>query len=543
MATTERNVDPAVATVGAGVDPDAETRQVEVVQPTEQLRAVTSDPAERPAPDAPGGAGAVWQGWIDSARRAVRGIRGRVVVSYVVLVAAALALSLLVVRQVLLVRLDRQIEESLAQEVSELRRTVESADPSTGQPIGTDAGVVFDTFLARNVPSSGEVIITLLDGAPYLSTRGGPRDLTRDAELVRRWSTATEPIRLDVGEGVDEARTLAVPLLDQDGAPRGVFVVAVFPDELRSEVDQAVRVFAGVGLVVTAIAAAVATALAGRVLRPVTELTETAARVGDNDLTVRFDGQGDDELARLGAAFNSMLDRLEAGFDAQREVLDDVAHELRTPITIVRGHLELLEHDPAERDATVELCLDELDRMGRYVNELLLVASASRPDFLRRGPIDVGEFAEGLFARVRALADRDWLLVGAPPPGTCVIDGDADRLTQAIVNLASNAVQHTADGDLIVLEVQLRRDHVALSVRDRGPGVPPELAEQLFTRFSRGAGSRSTRPEGTGLGLAIVAAVAHAHGGDVTLDAPDGGGARFTITVPLVEDAPAGERS
>jgi signal transduction histidine kinase len=467
--------------------------------------------------------------------RGLRGIRGRVVLGYVLLVAGALVLTMLVVRQVLIVRTDRQIEESLVQEVEELRILADGTDPSTGEPFGTDAAAIFDTFLSRNVTADGEVLLTIVDGEPYKETLGAPVDLAQDAELVRRWSTLEAPLRLDVGSGEDEARTLAVPLLDAGGTTAGVFIVIYFPAGSLAEVGQAVRVIGLVGLAVLIVAAIVALALARRVLQPVSDLTDTARRISDNDLTARFDGSGDDELAVLGVAFNDMLDRLQSGFSAQRDVLDDVAHELRTPITIVRGHLELLDDDPADRAATVELCLDELDRMGRYVDELLLVASARRPDFLSVGPVDVGELAEGLLARSSALADRDWQLVEAPRPGEVFVEGDTGRLTQAVLNLAANAAQHTEPGATIELSVQHRGPDVQFSVRDHGPGIAPDVREQMFSRFSRAAGSRSTRPEGTGLGLAIVAAIAEAHGGSVAADDPPGGGARVTVTVPAID--------
>lgn len=489
-----------------------------------------------PVPDVAGAATRLRSG----VTTGLKGIRGRVVLSYVLLVAGALVVTLVVVRQVLVLQADRGIESSLEQEVEELRRLAVGVDPETGEDFGADAAAIFDTFLARNVPSEGEVFLTIVDGVPYLETRG-PADLAEDNASVARWSALEEPLRMDVGSGHTSARTLAVPLLDEQGVTAGVFVVAIFPQGELAEVDRAVRVVAGVGLLVLAAAALVALGLARRVLRPVEELTETSRRISDNDLTARFDVDGDDELARLGSAFNDMLDRLERGFADQREVLDDVAHELRTPITIVRGHLELLDDDAAARAETVALCLDELDRMGRYVNELLLVASASRPDFLSPAPVDVGEFGEGLLQRLEPLGDRDWVLSECPRPGSVFIEADEQRLTQVVVNLAANAVQHTEDGSRIELAVVADRDagDVRVSVRDHGPGVAPDVREHLFGRFSRGSGSRTDRPEGTGLGLAIVSAIATAHGGRVLLEDPPGGGARFVVLLPLpVDDDP-----
>lgn len=171
--------------------------------------------------------------------------------------------------------------------------------------------------------------------------------------------------------------------------------------------------------------------------------------------------------------------------------------------------------------------------MSRYVGDLLVVAKAEQPEFLRPGLVDVGELVEGMFARVQAIAPRSWLLERAPAPGTIWTVADADRLTQAIVNLATNAVQHTSIGDRIGLGALAGAGQVRLWVRDSGPGVEPSVRARLFSRFSRGSGSRNRRPDGTGLGLAIVAAIAKAHGGRVDVYSPPGEGATFALTIPI----------
>ena len=134
-----------------------------------------------------------------------------------------------------------------------------------------------------------------------------------------------------------------------------------------------------VGMIVLLIGTAVAYLAAGRLLHPLRELTDTARDLESSDLTRRIEVRGNDELAELGRTFNGMLDRLEFAFSSQRELIRDVSHELRTPITIVRGHLELMGDDPAERSETLELVMDELDRMARLVNDLLTLARAERP--------------------------------------------------------------------------------------------------------------------------------------------------------------------
>jgi signal transduction histidine kinase len=227
-----------------------------------------------------------------------------------------------------------------------------------------------------------------------------------------------------------------------------------------------------------------------------------------------------------------MVERLERGFVAQRQFLDDVAHELRTPITIARGHLEVLGDDPDERAEAIAVVTDELDRMSRYVSDLLLLAKAEQPDFLVTEPIDLGELTLDVRQRVAAIGPRRWVLDAAPAVGEVQITADRGRLVQAAVNLATNAVQHTQDGGEIGIGSEFVAGSVHLWVRDTGPGVEPSIAATLFDRHSRSAASRDRRPEGTGLGLSIVDAIARAHGGRVGVDHTVRTGAKFVITLP-----------
>jgi signal transduction histidine kinase len=222
-----------------------------------------------------------------------------------------------------------------------------------------------------------------------------------------------------------------------------------------------------------------------------------------------------------------MLDRLETSFATQRRFLDDAGHELRTPITIARGHLELLGDDPAEKAETVALVLDELDRMGRMVNDLLLLAKVEEPSFLERELVDVDVLTEELHAKTAALGDRTWVLESRAEG---VVLADRQRLTQAVVQLAHNAVQHTSVGDEIALGSSLEHGELRLWVRDSGPGVAPDQQDRIFERFARARGNRHR--DGAGLGLSIVRAIAEAHGGRVVLHSRPGAGALFTLVVP-----------
>jgi signal transduction histidine kinase len=194
----------------------------------------------------------------------------------------------------------------------------------------------------------------------------------------------------------------------------------------------------------------------------------------------------------------------------------------------VRGHLEFLDEDPAEREETIALVTDELDRMARFVEDLLLLARAEQGDFLHLGPLDLDVLTPELYAKAHALAERDWRLAGS---GTGHLAADRQRVTQAVMQLAQNAVQHTQPGDRIALGSSLRNGNARLWVADSGPGVPAAERERIFDRFHRsGAGRR--RSDGAGLGLSIVRAIAEAHGGRVELDSREGHGATFTLIVP-----------
>ncbi len=458
-------------------------------------------------------------------RRLVSGARTRVLLAFVILLALSTLASTLALRQILLARASERVDQALVQEVEEFRKLVaDGRNPLTGERFGSDVESLFDVFLDRNVPSENEAIFTFVDGRPYDESAGLQSERLLDRVMELGANTRTERGEVETAEG--EVRYLAVPV-EVANRRRGEFVVAANLGEERSQVQEAVQVAAGVSLAVLLIASALAWVIAGRVLAPLRTLRTTAQAITETDLTQRLDVQGDDEIAELGRTFNAMLDRLEAAFASQRALVSDAGHELRTPITIVRGHLELLGDDPAERDETIALVTDELDRMARFVDDLLLLAKAEQADFLRPGPLDLDVLTDELYAKAQALADRDWRLAGS---GTGRLTADRQRLTQAMVQLAQNAVQHTEPGDRIALGSALRGDTARLWVADSGPGVPADEQDAIFDRFHRGSDRR--RSDGAGLGLAIVRAIADAHGGRVELDSRAGHGATFTLIIP-----------
>jgi signal transduction histidine kinase len=265
------------------------------------------------------------------------------------------------------------------------------------------------------------------------------------------------------------------------------------------------------------------------VLRPLSTLADTAQTISATDLTRRIPVRGDDEASRIANAFNEMLERIERANAAQRRFLDDASHELRSPMTVIRGHVQLLElePDPDERDAIVKIITEEIDRMNRIVEDLLLLARSERPGFLSLEPVDIAELTEDVHRRASVLCARTWLLDQQAP---VVIRADRQRLTQALVQYAQNVCEHTPAGVTVRIGSHVQGGSVVLWVEDDGPGVASEQAPHVFERFVKGP----HRPEGSGLGLSIVAAIAEAHGGRARLGRPGGRGARFEIVLPLV---------
>jgi two-component system, OmpR family, sensor kinase len=460
-------------------------------------------------------------------RHALASVRVRILASYLILLLFSTVVSIVVLREVLLARAGERVDDALVQEVEEFRRLAEDGrNPRTGDPFGNDLRAIFDVFLDRNVPAQREAFYTYVDGDLHLPAFGPGLRRQRITEIdelalargVRRGEA-------ELGDG-ERIRYLVAPV-QTDGQSRGVFAVAIDLGAEIDEVNDALRIAAGVSVGVLILASMLAWVVAGRVLAPLRVLRDTTRSIGESDLTRRIPAEGSDELADLARTFNEMLDRLEQAFGSQKAFISDAGHELRTPITIIRGHLELMGDDPLERRETLELVNDELERMSRLVNDLLLLAKASRPDFLEPQIVDLEDLTRDLFTKASALARRDWRLA-AVAKGRIV--ADRQRLTQALMNLSQNAVAHTHEGDAVELGSRLHADGVRLWVRDTGPGVPADEQARIFERFVRLNDDRRT--EGAGLGLAITRAIAEAHGGCVEVESELGAGARFTVIIP-----------
>jgi two-component system, OmpR family, sensor kinase len=217
----------------------------------------------------------------------------------------------------------------------------------------------------------------------------------------------------------------------------------------------------------------------------------------------------------------------------QEGFVQDASHKLRDLITICRGHLELVGDDPEEGRQMIALVMDELDRMGRMVDAIQVLAEARQPDFLRPDWIDLDVFTHEVTAKASELAPRRWMLDHAAEGS---VMADRYRITEAVMNLARNAVQHTLESDAIAIGSSLNENEWRIWVRDTGSGIEGSDQSRIFDRFARGVDAHRRYPGG-GLGLTVVKTIIKAHGGRVELESRLGEGSVFMMIIPRATEA------
>ena len=296
------------------------------------------------------------------------------------------------------------------------------------------------------------------------------------------------------------------------------------------------RTFLKVGAGALTLAALVGIVLAWRVTRPLRAVNDTARRiVATGDLQARVPPPaGGGELAELVRQFNTVLAQNAALIGAQRETLDNLAHDLRTPLARLRGTADLALQNQADSAAAREAladCLEESERVLRLLETMLDVSAAETGTLpLRRERLDLATVLGEAVDLYREVAEEKHITLHIDKPASVFVDGDALRLGQAVANLLDNALKYTPAGGRVRLAGRSEPGLGLIEVSDTGPGVPPAEREKIWRRLYRGDASRSQR--GLGLGLSLVKAIVEAHHGTVAVDEADGGGARFTVRLP-----------
>lgn len=379
-----------------------------------------------------------------------------------------------------------------------------------------------------------DAVVLGADGQVLLQAGAPPLQL---AQRLARQATGTGEIASYTAAGQDN-RVLSErvqPAGEQSGP-----VTIVLAYALAEYDGTRVRIAAFLAITVAALIALASVCgywLAGRVLTPVRAITAMARDIGEHDLNRRITlDLPRDELGELASTFNTMLARLEASFTSLQQFTADAAHELRTPLALMRTELEVATRDemwlPYQRP-TIETLLAEVERLSRTADQLLVLARADAGVLVPvLAPVDLVEFLEETAARWRtALLERDLRLrITFPPEGMVV--ADVSLLRRLVDNLLQNAVRHTPSGGTISLVADVEGDSWELVVSDTGPGVDPIIRGTLFERFTRSDHARSRETGGAGLGLSLCAVMAQLHGGDIRLDPAAPEGARFVARLP-----------
>ncbi len=440
-------------------------------------------------------------------------------------------------------RIDRDLRDQYTEFTQQVVATGQAASPDSLETASREyvdsqryhaASRIFaiDVDGGAQVTNQRRIVETELEGGEEGEHGGDPGEDEGD-EGAGGEGLLTAPAGLATvsNEEAGDLRVLTEPIASQ-GRRVGTFRVA---DPLTSVTDaqQGIRnTFVIVGAVALALAVAIAIWLANLISKPLRRMASVAAQVDSGDLSHRIDYEGSDEVGVLAEAFNHMLDRLEAGFRRQREFVSDASHELRSPLTVLRGRIELLgrhRDDPEFVEAESAELLREVGRMNRLVDDMLTLAKAERGGLLERRPVPVDDFVEDLRRDLPLLGERRFK-VTSNAGGT--LDADPDRLAQVLRNLVTNAVRHTSPDGEIDVTIGAENGSAVFSVHDDGTGIPPEQLERIFDRFHRTDSGRTREQGGSGLGLAIARAIVEAHGGEIVASSPAGSGATFRFRIP-----------
>ena len=348
--------------------------------------------------------------------------RTRILVWYVLIITFIFLVSIPAFRQLLYARVDKRVRRELREKVETFNILIENEaetelDNNNSELINNSNWVnepdsrlkrptseeelkdFYNAFLAKQLPEDDTFLITFVDGKFFKSSpRGRPKIFDRDTKLMIEWAKSVLPDKGDKNfNGEEDSIIYKSQPVKIQGRTLGVFVVAHTISGERQEVIEAVSVVIQVSSIVVVIALILSWIASGKVLAPLRSFSATARSISESDLSQRIPLKGKDELSEVATTFNEMMDRLEATFINQRNFINDAGHELRTPITIIRGHLELMDEENSEEvQETTTLVIDELDRMSRFVEDLILLAKAERLDFLQLETVDIKIFTQEL---------------------------------------------------------------------------------------------------------------------------------------------------
>ncbi len=378
-------------------------------------------------------------------------------------------------------------------------------------------------------------VIRVRDRSPLVVTPGldanawpaplkeGPREQPPESHTVSIAGHGTWRVRTGIEDSPDG------PMAVQVSAP-----LASVHREVTAMISAlAVLIPIAFGLVVTT-----GYVMASRALAPVDALRQAADRIGAQNLRERLPVPGDDELSRLARTLNAALERLAGALEEVRRFTADAAHELRTPLAVMRTQVEVAmqgERSQQTYRALLQSLVEDLDGMGHMVDELLhLAREDARVDSARPTSVALEQLVQGVAGKLRVLADSQGVTVHTALT-TAQVQGDYERLERTIANVIKNAIQNTPAGGTVTLKLMRSSEEAALLVTDTGIGISPEHLPHVFERFYRVDPARG-QGGGAGLGLSICKSIVESHGGTVAIESRVGSGTQVTIRLPIERD-------
>jgi signal transduction histidine kinase len=346
--------------------------------------------------------------------------------------------------------------------------------------------------------------------------------------------------RIDTPDGAEQILALSV-----DGRTRGYLSIVQVYNPLNLPtgtsgripiIGQFSNILMALGIFI-AVPGVIAGVVASRALAaPLAQLAEAARRLGKRDFSVRAEVKGSIEIREVAHAFNEMAHDLDQAETLRRNLVADVAHELRTPLAVLQANLQALIDGvyPLESAEIVRL-LAQTELLTRLVEELRLLSQAEAHQLpLHRTPVDLNLLAFDIATTFESTTKQQGIALDVQQTAEpLVVEGDAGRLRQVLNNLVQNAITHTPDGGSVLLTLKREGQHALISVTDTGMGIAAEHLPYVFDRFYRVDRSRSRETGGTGLGLAIAKAIIDLHGGTISAASDEGRGTTFTIRLPV----------
>ena len=414
-----------------------------------------------------------------------------------------------------------------------IRRTAKDPPPGTVpvmDSVDTEADAVWSQIFRHTLRSRKKTYIQITDKSGIIAYRsynlGTDSLIVRDSIPMYATTVATgelsgAPIRVAAIRDNNFVYFVGYPLAELGDLFESLYLIFL----ILIPIALGVSVFGGL-------------ALANRALRPVAAITTRARKITAENLDQTIPAPNvDDEIGRLTATINEMIQRLHSSFAQVKQFSADASHELRTPLTIIRGEIELALRSTKTQEEyrrVLESALEEILRLTSIIDNLLMLAKADQGSYAANfSEVDLGSLVEELYEDCSMLALRKHIAVRLLKNTPITLVGDRIRLRQLFLNLVDNAIKYTPEGGSVSLSMDRRNGSALFEVQDTGIGIPPEEVEKIFDRFYRVDKARSRDLGGTGLGLSIAKWIVELHRGTITVQSEPQKGSTFTVTLPI----------